>query len=34
MSSVSRPCASAAIKAFLKQEMGLDELYVQNLLGV
>ena len=33
-SSISRPAGKESVKAFLKEDMGLDELYVQNLLGV
>jgi len=32
-STISRPSEKKEVKIFLKQEMGVDELYVQNLLG-
>ena len=31
---ISRPEESDSLKIFLKEDMGLDELYVQNLIGV
>ena len=33
-SNISRPADKKEIKQFLKNDMGIEELYVQNLLGV
>ena len=33
-SHVTRPAESAELKVFLENDLGVDELYVQNLLGV
>ena len=32
-STVSRPADNEEVKIFLKNEIGIDELYIQNLLG-
>jgi predicted ATPase len=33
-STISRPAEKEEVKMFLKNEMGIEELYVQNLLGI
>lgn len=34
LSRVTRPAGDASVKLFLEQEMGLEEIFVQNLLGL
>jgi len=34
LSTISRPAEKEEIKTFLKNEIGIEELYVQNLLGI
>jgi predicted ATPase len=33
-SRISKPCEKEEVKIFLQHEMGIEELYVQNLLGI
>jgi hypothetical protein len=33
-STISRPANNNAVQSFLENEIGIDELYVQDLLGI